>query len=105
MCNQRRFDFHRSQTVPGNIEHVVNPTHNPVVIVRITVCAVPGNVESIVELLPIGINVALIVAPYGALHRRPGLADNEVSPSLRRVDYVTVFVNDGGLDTRQWSRA
>src|SRR6202020_3169822 len=63
MRDERRLDLHRTQAVPGNIEHIVDAPHDPVVTVLVTVGAVAGDVITLFEHFPIGGNITVVVAP------------------------------------------
>src|SRR5258707_15439753 len=55
--NQRAFDFRRTQTVSGDIDHVVDATHDPEVTVLILASAVAGKIYAI-DLRPVLLSIA-----------------------------------------------
>ena len=59
-----------------DIQHVVDPPHNPEIAVFILSCAVAGEVDAR-DLAPILPHVAVGIAINGAQHSRPGFADDE----------------------------
>ena len=63
--------------------------------------AVTGHIEAVLELLPVGLQVALVVAPDGAQHGRPGTADHQVPAFLRLHYAIPVFIDDVRLDAGQ----
>ena len=79
MRDQRALDLHRAEAVAGDVQHVVDAAHDPEVAVLVAARAVAGEVEAVLEVLPVGAQVALVVAPDRAQHRRPGLADDELA--------------------------
>jgi len=63
--HQRRLDLHRAQAMPGNVQDVVDAPHDPEIPVLVAVSAVAGDVVAVIELRPVGIDVAAVVAPDG----------------------------------------
>ena len=63
MRDQRGFDFHRAQPVPGDVEHVVDATHDPEVAVGIAMRAVARDVEALLESLPVRLIRSAALSP------------------------------------------
>src|SRR6185503_1398847 len=75
--------------------------HDADVAVLVVGRAVAREVVLAVEILgPVGLLVALGVAPDRAEHGRPGALDDE-TPALALADRVTCLVHDVGYDARQ----
>ena len=64
----------------GDVEHVVDAAHDPVVAVLVAPGAVAGEVDAR-DVAPVLGLVAVVVAVEGAEHRRPGLLDDQ-EPAL-----------------------
>ena len=105
MRDQRGFDLHRAEAMAGDVQHVVDAAHDPVVAVGIAVGAVAGDVVAVLELAPVGVEVAIVVAPDGAQHRRARAADDEIAARLRALHGMALFVDDVGIDAGQRLRA
>jgi hypothetical protein len=81
--DQRRLDLGRRQAVAGDVHDVVDPAEQPDVAVLVVLGAVAGEVVLRAEAAPVGLLVALRVAPDAAQHRRPRLGEHEVADLLR----------------------
>src|SRR6185437_6416870 len=99
--DQSRLDLHGTQTMSRDIEHIVDAPHDPVVAVLVAVCAVAGHVVAVVEFLPIRGDVAVVVAPDGTQHGRPGLPDDEVAARIGTRNGLALLINDIDIDSRQ----
>ena len=93
-------DFHRAESMAGDVQHVVDPTHDPEVSVGITMRTVARHVEAVVEFLPVRLQVALVVSPDRAQHRWPGLADDEFS-AFAVGHFLAAVIHDGGIDAKE----
>src|SRR5204863_8611698 len=77
---ERALDFHCTDAVSRNVQHVVDATQNPEVAVLVPLRAVAGEVD--VRLAPLGpvhLAVALIVAPDRPQHTGPGPGNREIA--------------------------
>ena len=81
--HQRGLDLGRRHPVAGDVHDVVDPAEQPEVAVVVLLRAVAGEVAA-GEARPVGLLVALVVAPQGAQHRRPRLGQDEVAARRRR---------------------
>src|SRR6185312_14419505 len=99
MRNERRFDLHRAESMTGDVQHIVDPAHDPEVPVLVAVSAVTRDVEAPLELLPVGLDIALVVAPNRSQHRGPGLADDEVAAGIRPGHPLAPLIDDIRLDS------
>ena len=79
MADQRTFDFDRTQTMTGNIQHVVDAAHDPVVAVGVAACVVAGQILA-GDLAPVDVLVPIIVAPDAAEHSGPRVCDDKPPP-------------------------
>src|SRR6266571_4352463 len=66
------FNFGRAQAMTGDINHVIDPSHDPEVTVGVFPCPVAGEIDA-VDLRPVLFTIALIVTVNRAQHSRPGL--------------------------------
>ena len=81
VVDQRRLDLGGRDPVARDVHHVVDPTEEPEVAVVVDLAAVAGEVPALVG-APVGVAVALGVAPDAAQHRRPRLGDRQVAAAL-----------------------
>src|SRR5690606_17652671 len=102
---QRRLDLHGAEAVTRDIDHVVDAAHDPEVAVVVAPGAVTGEVD-VLDLAPVLVAVAVIVAVHGAQHAWPRTAHDEVAALASR-DFVAVGVDHSGVDAehRDASRA
>ena len=76
MAHQRAFDLDRGEPVPGHVEHVVNPPHDPEVAVGILAGVVTGQILPR-HARPIGFLKAFVVTPDTPKHARPRLGHHQ----------------------------
>ena len=103
-------DLGGGDVVAGDEHDVVDAAEQPDVAVVVLLGAVAGEVAA-GEAGPVGVEVALVVAPDGAQHRRPRLGEDQVAAGAVG-DLVGLVVDDGGGDagqgasgrSRAWSR-
>ena len=100
MTYQRTFNFNRRKSMTGNIKHIINPTHNPVVAVFILPCVITGKILSW-NLLPIGFNKTFFISPDTPKHTRPRLCHNK-PPTFTRLNWLTRSINN--FWTNSWQR-
>ena len=98
--DQGRFDFHRREPVAGDVEHVVDAAHHPVVAVLVSAGTVAGEVVFAVELAEVRFDEPVVVAVQRAEHVRPGLRHHEQAP-LIGAERFALLVDDVGHDARQ----
>src|ERR1044072_7307441 len=68
MLDERRLHFHGPDSMPGDVEHVVDPTENPVVAAVVALGAVGREIETGAT-RPLGevcLHVSVVVAPNRA---------------------------------------
>jgi hypothetical protein len=63
MRNQGRLDFHRAQAVAGDVQHVVDAAHDPIIAVGVAVRRISGHVITVLKSAPIRFQIPLVVAP------------------------------------------
>src|SRR5690554_4254284 len=76
VSDKAALDLGRAETMPRDIEHIVDTAHHPIKAVLIASRTIARKIFA-GEDIEIGLFEALIVAPDGAEHRRPGLLDDE----------------------------
>ncbi len=81
MVHEGRLDLHRPDAVPRHVHDVVHAAEQPEVAVLVALGAVPREVDVLPPARPVGLHVALVVAPDRAEHGRPGPGDRQVSPA------------------------
>ena len=96
---RRTFDLDRAQPVPGHVQHVVDPPHDPVIAVLVAPGVVAGQVI-VRHLFPILLGVAGVVTPDAAQHARPRLG-NDQPAAMPFVDRPAPIVDDRRHDARQ----
>src|SRR5207237_8777308 len=102
MGNQGGLDFHSTQAVAGNVDDVVDASHNPEISVFVFAGAVAGEVDPR-NLRPVLLHVTVGIAIDGAQHSRPGLLEDEESAGAER-DRLAVHGDDFGNNAGEWSR-
>ena len=103
MAHQRAFDLDGGEPVAGDVEHVIDPAHDPVVAIGV----LPGVVAS--EILsrhagPIGLPKPLVIAPDAPEHAGPRLCHHEPA-ALTLLDRIAGRIDDLGADAGQRQRA
>src|ERR1041384_4308837 len=83
--------------MPAYINNIIDPAHYPEIAVIVAPCPVPGKVNPL-NLRPILLPVALIIAPDGPQHRRPGPLDNEIAARIAP-DRLALARHDVGIDS------
>ena len=92
MADQRAFNFHRAQAVPGNVDDVINAAHDPEIAVLVAAGTVTGEVLAF-DLAPVLGLKALVVTINGPNHARPGLSDHQQAANVGR-QRAAVTVDD-----------
>ena len=104
MAHQGGFNLHGAETVTGDVDHVINPTHHPEVPVGITAGTIPREVEvrpiSRANVLPVALTEPLRVSVHRAHHPRPGGANSQVA-TLIGIAAVAFRIDDVRLNPRQ----
>src|SRR5471032_440307 len=101
--HQGRFDFHRTHTVAGNVQHVIDAAcDGEVAGVLVADGAVAGQVHLAAQFIGeiAGLETVRVV-PDGAYHRWPW-AFHHKNTALPVRHVMAGFVDDGGHDARQW---
>ena len=99
VADQRGLDLGGREPVARHVHHVVHAAEQPDVAVVVLLGAVAREVE-VLEPRPVGVLVAVRVAPDAAQHRRPRLGDHQVA--ARAVGHgVRLVVDDVRRDARQ----
>ena len=96
--HERRLDLGGREPVARDVHDVVDAAEQPDVAVGVVLRAVAGEVVLLAEPRPVGLLVALRVAPDAAQHRRPRLGEHEVADLLRRRERLALVVEDLGAD-------
>ena len=76
VAHQGALDLHRSQAVAGDVDHIINPPHDPEITTLIPTRAVAGEIHPL-HATEIRLDEPLAVAENSPQHRGPGLADDE----------------------------
>src|SRR5699024_7666284 len=101
VTHEGRLDLGCGDPVAGAVHDVVDPAEDPQVAVGVPRGAVAGEVVALLgEAGPVGVAVALHIAPDAAEHGGPRLGDHQVALVLRR-DLPGVAVDDRDVDARQ----
>src|SRR6202011_6160278 len=100
VVDQGALDLDCREPVAGDVYDVVDAAHQPEVAVRVD----PGPVAHEVDILvlrPVGLLVAFWLPEEPTKHGRVRLAEDQVAASTG-ADLVAAFVEDGGVDGREW---
>src|SRR5262245_46617844 len=100
MPDERVLDLRGRDVVAGHEHHVVDAPEQPEVALLVALGAVAREVLAS-EARPVGVAVALLVAPDPAQHRGPRLREHEVT-ATRHADGIARVVDDVGADA--WDR-
>src|SRR5207248_1592515 len=110
----RRLDLFRSESVPGHIDHVVDPAKNAEIAVGCQHSTVTSEVRPVTPvftllvatvLLIVGLHKALRLAPDRLKDAWPWVADAYVAgPSASGLDHIACFIVDHRVDPKD-SRA
>src|SRR4030095_15533138 len=103
MIDQRTLDFHRADTVPRDIQHIVNAAEQPEEPVLIAFRAVAGEVHIRRPAAPVLSHIALRITVDAAQHRRPWTRQRE-EPAASAGDRIALLGFDLRLDARKRSR-
>ena len=82
VAHERALDLGGADAVAGDVEHVVDAADDPEVAVLVAARAVAGEVH-VRDHVPVRLEVALVVAPERARHRRPRPLDDELAALVR----------------------
>src|SRR5262249_50192068 len=98
---KRALDLHGSDAMAGNIDHIVDSSHDPEIAVFIPARAVAGKVHAR-DFAPVLLLVALRIAVNRSEHRWPGTLDDKKA-SLIGPDRLSLPIDHIGHDSRQRS--
>ena len=99
VANQGAFDFGGADAVAGDVENVVNASHNPEIAVFILAATVAGKVAA-GDFAPIGLAESLGIAPDAAKHAGPRFADDEFASGVCG-NGVALVVDNFGEDAKE----
>ncbi len=116
VADQGAFDFHRAQAVAGDIDDIVDASHDPEVAIVVALGAVarevPGGgaggrgIAGVFDLEPgpVGLDEAFAIAVDAAQHAGPRASDCKQSPAAVG-QFGAVLVADRGVDAEEWQGA
>ena len=99
VIDERAFEFHGADAVPGDVEHVVHPAEEPEVAVLVALRAVAGEVARRASSGSSTAHEPLRVAVDAAEHGRPGPGDREQAAA--DIHGLTRVVEDLDGDARE----
>ena len=102
MSHQRGLDFHGAQAMAGNVDDIIDASHDPEISVLIFARAVAGEVHA-GNLRPVLLHIAVGIAIDGAQHSRPGLLEDQESAGAEG-DRLAIHSHNFGNDAGKWSR-
>jgi len=102
VADQGAFDLDRAQPVAGDVQHVVDTAHDPVVAVLVAARAVAGEVEAGV-FRPVLADITFGVAVQGPHHGGPRLLQHQVALFARR-NRVARIIQDVRFDAGEGPR-
>ena len=100
MTYQRTFNLNCRESMAGNVKHIINPTHNPVVAVFILPCVITGKILSW-NPFPIGFHKAFFITPDTTEHSWPRLCHNKPA-TFTWFNWFTCSINNFWTNT--WQR-
>src|SRR5439155_1984122 len=100
MTHQCAFDLRRADAMTGNVQDVVDATHNPKISILVLAAAIAREIAAF-DFPPITIFVALRIAPKAAQHPWPWFAQNQFPPGIAR-DSFSLVVHDFGHNPEKW---
>src|ERR1700733_14484109 len=89
--------------MPGDVQNVIDPSHDPKVTILVSSSPIAGKITAL-DLAPVLFLVPLFIAPDGAQHRWPRLADNEFASNIRRHFFPLVIYYCGVNPKKRQSR-
>ena len=101
--HDRRLDLGRRHAVARDVEHVVDAPDDPEVAVLVLAGGVADEVDVAAELVPVGLDEAVVVAVERAQHARPRPAQRE-QPLVGAGVLAALLVDHLRLDARQRAR-
>ncbi len=99
VAHEGALDLGGADAVAGDVEHVVDAADDPEVAVLVASRAVAREVDARDD-VPVRLEVALVVAPERARHRRPRPPDDELA-ALVRLARVAAVLHDGDVDAEE----
>ena len=99
VADQRALHFHGSDAMTGDIDHVVDASHDPEVAVFIATCAVAGEVHAF-DIAPVLLLEAFRIAVDRSHHRRPRTFQDQ-EPAFVDADRLSASIDDIGDDSGQ----
>ena len=82
--DDRRLDLGGRQPVAGDVDHVVDAPDDPEVAVLVLARGVADEVDVLAELVPVGLDEAVVLLVERAQHRRPRPAQRRAGPARCR---------------------
>ena len=105
MGHQSRFHFHGAQTVPGDIQHIIDAAHNPEIAVLVLTGTVAGQIIFAAKFRPVGIHITLLIAPDGAQHGRERFGNHQITALIGLGNTVAIFIHHVRCNAGQWNGA
>ena len=102
MGDESAFDLRRAEAMPGDIDHIVDASRDPVVAVRVAPRAVAGEIFAGIG-GEIGLHETLVIAVDRSHLSRPGVGDDE-QPFARALQHIAGLVDDLGHDAQERPR-
>src|SRR5262245_27484077 len=103
MVDKRAFDFHRADSMTGDVQHIVNTAKQPEEPVLIPLCAIAGEVNVWRPPTPVLLHVPLGVAVDPAQHGGPWACQSKKA-SACSVNALAAIGLDLRLDAGKWAR-
>src|SRR4030095_8252451 len=91
MTDKRAFNFRCAESVPGNVEDVIDSANDPKITIFIAPRAITGEIIAF-KFSPVLFSIAGFVAVDRAQHRRPRPANDQFAADIRG-DLLSLFVD------------
>ena len=101
MRHQRRFDFSCSQTVAGDVQHIVHTSGDPVIAIFVTARAVAAEVH-ILEGREVGLLKAFVIAKQRSRLARPRVGNHQIAFG-RAFQRITFVIDNRRLYAKEWT--
>ena len=102
VAHQRRLDLGRRDAMACHVDDIVDASEQPDVAIGIGASTVAREIDGRAKLAPVGVDIALVVAPDRAQHRGPWALQCQVATAAD-CDLVALLVDDHGL--HPWQRS
>src|SRR5262249_17710355 len=102
MTDKRAFYFRCAESVPGNVEDVIDSANDPEITVFVAAGAVSGEIVAF-NLAPVLLTITGFVAVDRAQHRRPRAANDQLAANIR-AHFECLLIDHGRIAAKERKR-